>query len=101
VIKIITAITCFFHVALFGYVDTKCPVPKWFRNTFVPDCKQMTVGLNDESLKSAALVFVERHYRFAAPFEAFVYTTPRIERKGVSVGKFKITVEVEPEEVEE
>ena len=75
-----------------------CPLPKCFRHRFVSECKPMHIGQNDEDLKRAAFVFVERHRKFAAVFEQFVYMTPAIERKGEKIGKYRITVEQITEE---
>jgi hypothetical protein len=71
----------------------QCPLPKWFRHRFVSECKPMLVGINDAAQKAASLAIIEKHYRFACPFEAMSFDIPNIERNGEKIGSYRITVE--------
>ncbi|MBF0553241.1 MAG: hypothetical protein HQK96_01645 [Nitrospirae bacterium] len=79
----------------------RCPIPKWIRRKLVPDCKEMRIGINDENLKRAAFVFIERHFKFCAPYEVFSVTYPDVEREGEKIGTYVVTIRRADVSVEE
>ena len=60
----------------------------WILNKKVKQVSQS----RDEMLINATIVFIDRHYAYAAPFEVFSHSL-RVYRNGNDIGKYEVSVQ--------